>query len=148
MNHHSNDPVDCYKCEEIFGIYPGFHAGLKAWFQKVHSKFPDAHISCAGRGRIEQEAAYARGASQAHWGKSAHNYNMAIDLFRLDETVEGHYSLSRKWFEEVFAAFPLGDEFYWLGTEGSKFPEIPHVQVMGWADKVMADPDEFPLVEP
>lgn len=146
MNHHVNLHGDaCAKCQEIFDAYPNFHTGLRLWFASVRSKFFDAHVSCAGRGRIAQEEAFARRATHAHYGKSAHNYNLALDMFRLDPTTEGHYSLDLRWFESVFEAFPLGDAFTWYGAPGSPFKELPHIQVAQWYN---LPPESLHLVEP
>lgn len=128
----------CLKCEEIFKKYPGFHAGLWFWFRRIQSDHKDAHISCAGRGQVEQEACFSRGTSKARYGESAHNYNMAVDIFQLRD---GIAVWNQTWFNEVLKNLPL--EFEWYGKPGSRFFELPHVEVKGWklrADKHLVEP--------
>lgn len=144
---HSNDPGNCVGCEKLFDLYPQFNVELRDWFSSVRSEFPDAHISCAGRGRVAQEAYFQRGASLAHYGKSAHNYNMAIDMWKNDTSSESHYCLDRKWFLEVFKKFPIAGKFKWYGEPGTHFQELPHVEILKWYDKVY-EGSENKLVEP
>ena len=142
---HQNLHGPCPACDALLDLYPGFHVGLREWFNSVRFKFFDAHVSCGGRGRVEQEALFLRRATHAHYGKSAHNYNLALDLWRLDPNVENHYSLDLYWFERLFAAFPLGDAFTWYGAPGSPFKELPHIQVAQWYN---LPPELLKLVEP
>lgn len=108
--------------------YPGFLPVLWAWFSSLQAKVKDAHISCAGRGKAEQEACFKAGTSRAHWGESAHNYNAAFDLFRL---TMGKLSYEVPWFREIIGPkIPKG--FTWYGAPGSKFSELPHVELTNW----------------
>jgi hypothetical protein len=143
--HHHNFQGPCSKCDELFDLYPGFNNELRLWFAAVRSTIFDAHISCAGRGKVDQEELFNRGASHAHWGKSAHNYGMAIDLFRLDPSVPGEYSLDRRWFLAMFEAFPIGKKFFWFGDPRAAFKELPHLEVENWYDLVVTE--SIPLVE-
>jgi hypothetical protein len=129
MTRHTNNG-DCKKCDEIFDRYPGFDTSLRSWFKSLQRDVPDAHISCAGRGRVDQEDAKKRGASNAHYGESAHNYNLAIDIFRLHQLGA---EWPQSWFTEHIAP-RLTKEllFDWYGAPGSEFFELPHVQVRSW----------------
>lgn len=120
---------NCPKCEEIFARFPGFHSGLKKWFKELQVRVPSAHISCAGRGEVEQEAARLRGASRASFGKSAHNWNAAIDLFEMQGDSADLYELP--WFKENIAPH-IPDTLQWYGETGASFYELPHIEVRGW----------------
>lgn len=65
----------CLQCAKIFNRYPNVHAELRTWFEALQIENPDAHISSAGRGKIDQEVAFERGASKAHYGQSAHIFS-------------------------------------------------------------------------
>lgn len=121
---------NCIKCDEIFNKYPGFHPGLKFWFQRLQQNNKDAHISCAGRGEIEQEACFNRGTSRAHYGQSAHNYNLAIDIFQLQDAIA---VWNAGWFNKVVKPTLL-PSLEWYGMPGSRFYELPHVEIKGWKD--------------
>lgn len=126
---HQNIVGHCSKCDDLFRRYEGFHPGLRDWFDLIRTKFFDAHISCAGRGKIDQEAAFYRHASNAHWAQSAHNWNAAIDLFQLKD---GGYSLETLWFAEIMEGLPPTLE--WYGTPDSPYRELPHVQIKDWRE--------------
>lgn len=142
---HQNVHGDCDKCDQIFDAYPNFYAPLRVWFASVRGIFFDAHISCAGRGKIDQQAFYHRGASNAQWTQSAHNWNAAIDVWQLDPTKIDHYALDRAWFTKVFEACPIGTEFKWYGAVGARYPELPHIEATLWRE--MAQAEELRLVE-
>jgi hypothetical protein len=138
---HHDSSGNCPRCEEIFNRYPGFHAGLKKWFKGVQAKNPSAHISCAGRGRQDQEECVARGASLAGWGQSAHNFNCAIDIFF---QIAGKLSYDRSLYEANI--YPMiTPEFEWYGVPDAEFPELPHFQMYGWKD--LAKSGKLNLVE-
>lgn len=125
---HTNNGV-CPKCKEIMNKYPGLNSDLKNWFVMFQAKHPEGHISCAGRGKADQEAAFNAGMSRAHWGQSAHNYNCAIDFFEMSGKPKDIYE--EKWFKEVLApALPFF--LNWYGAPGSSFRELPHVEVRNW----------------
>jgi hypothetical protein len=139
---HENDG-NCQKCEQIFTRYPGFHAGLRKWFKDLQAKVPTAHISCAGRGQQDQEECVRRGASRAHWSKSAHNWNAAIDIFEMGgKSTTDLYE--RAWYNEHVAK-SIPDDLEWYGAPGASFPELPHVQLRGW--KLLANAGKLKLVE-
>lgn len=123
----------CPKCQEIFERYPGFHGELRTWFEYLQYRFNDAHISCAGRGKDEQEMWFKKKTSKAKWTQSAHNYNAAIDIFQLSNDTA---RWDRDWFY-----FTVGEglkwvtapmNFTWYGKSGSPYYELPHVEVTGW----------------
>lgn len=133
---------NCPQCEKIFNRYPGFHSGLKKWFKDLQAKVPTAHISCAGRGQQDQEECVRRGASRAHWSKSAHNWNCAIDLFEMDGKIGDLYE--RPWFE-AHVAGQVPSELEWYGAPGASFPELPHIELRGWRE--LAHTGKVKLVE-
>lgn len=143
---HQNLHGDCPKCDEIFERYAGFHADLRMWFDAVRRTHFDAHISCAGRGKVDQQAFFHRGASNAQWTQSAHNWNAAIDVWFLDPVKINHYSLDREKFAAMFASNPLTTELNWYGAPMSRFPELPHIEMRNWRD--MAQRGDLALVEP
>lgn len=128
-------------CDTLFGKYPDFDPGLRGWFDSKRETFFDLHISCAGRGRVEQNALFARGATKAHYTKSAHNYNAALDLW---QNVLGAYVLDPEYFAKVMA--DLDPAYEWYGAPGSEFFELPHIQLSTWKRRV-AD-GSLTLVEP
>lgn len=141
MKHANNG--NCPKCGEIFNRYPGFHKLLRAWFSAFQSRHPEAHISCAGRGRLDQEAAVINRTSRAHYGDSAHNYNAAIDLF---EVTSGDPNIYRRdWFEQVLKP-EIETWLNWYGAEGSQFYELPHVELRDWRE--LKTTGVLTLVEP
>lgn len=119
---------DCPSCLNIFSKYSNFNSQLQNWFKEIQSKHPEAHISCAGRGRLSQEELYQENRSRAPWGHSAHNYNAAVDIFELrgDRAV-----WDREWFDRIIGA-QLMPEFKWYGYPGSEFYELPHVEISNW----------------
>lgn len=138
----------CEKCELIFNRYPGFHQGIKDWFFEIQKNHPEAHISAAGRGKLEQEEYYKKGTSKAHYGQSGHNYNAAIDIFKL---YIGGVEWPKSWFDAVIkpaidahnavASFKIK----WYGAPGSKFYELPHCELENF--KEFVEKGELKLVE-
>jgi len=136
------DNGDCPQCNAILDRYPGFHAGMRLWFKAFQKKNPRAHISCAGRGEQDQEACYQKGASKAHWPKSAHNWNCALDFFETDMDPKNIYET--KWFETVLKP-ALTPDIKWYGEPDAPFKELPHVEVANWRD--LKDQGTIHLVE-
>lgn len=126
MIHHTNKG-DCQKCKEIFDKYPGFNQFMREWFIKLQKAHPEFHISCAGRGREEQTAKLRAKKSLAEWGKSAHNYNCAVDLFIQMPGVDMY---DRDRFNEVLKNIPYA--LNWYGLPGSIFKELAHVEFREW----------------
>jgi hypothetical protein len=120
---------NCAKCDELFNKYPSFFKPLRDWFKALQAKHPEAHISCAGRGKKEQEEAYDNRRSRAHWGESAHNYNAALDLFEMQGKREDIYELA--WFNSIVSP-NIPDSLNWYGRPDSRFFELPHVEVKNW----------------
>lgn len=118
----------CQSCIKIIQRYPDFHRELAQWFFDLQAKHPDAHISCAGRGKIDQEVAFQRGASKAHYGQSAHNYNAALDFFEL---ADGKARWDLSWFKEVIAS-ELTTDLKWYGMLNAAYYELPHVEWSSW----------------
>lgn len=134
----------CSKCREIAFKYAGFDQDLWNWFQMIQAKFPDFHMAEAGRGHIEQELAFNRGASHAHWGESAHNYNAAFDGFWL---VNGKYSLDERLFDLIQPEIP--SFIIWYGAPSAPFRERPHYQKFNWRElaskKVLKLVENYPI---
>lgn len=140
MKHENNG--SCHRCKLIFDKYTGFHVGLRQWFENIQKTLPNIHISCAGRGRQEQEELLARKASRAKYGKSAHNYNAAIDVFCIQENSKDIYPF--QWFKKSLE--PLLEEWIeWYGRKDAPFWELPHVEVKDW--KALAEKEVIKLVE-
>ena len=85
----------CLECTEIFDTYPNFNKALREWFTTFQKFHKEVHISCAGRGAKEQEAALKAKRSRAPFGESAHNWGCAIDIFVL---IAGRDIYFEKWF--------------------------------------------------
>lgn len=139
MSHDSSGA--CLKCQMIFDTYPGFHADMREWFDSFQATHPEAHISCAGRGKADQENLFLRKATLAHYGQSAHNYNAAIDLFVM---IPGEKTIyPEDWFLKVL--LPLVPLWVTWGHTWVKFPELPHLEVTGWEH--MANSGSLHIVE-
>lgn len=131
----------CFKCDQLFKLYPDFHRGLRDWFfEKIQASNPDAHISCAGRGRVLQEQYFKQGTTNAHYGQSAHNYNLALDIFR--QTLNGA-EYGPTWFRNIVGqAVEIHNKLSpapsfkikWYGDPDSRYYELPHCEVDGWRD--------------
>lgn len=122
----------CPKCAEILHKYAGINQDLLNWFTALQLERPEAHVSCAGRGRVEQESDFHRGASKAHYGQSSHNVNCAVDLFCLIPDVDLY---DKHWFDTILGP-RVTALFEWYGALGAVFPERPHVQVAEWKSLV------------
>jgi hypothetical protein len=131
---HVNNGV-CPKCVEIKNRYPNFNSRLWDWFKEFQSRHPEAHVSCAGRGELDQEAAYKRGASRAHFGQSAHSWGAALDIFEMSNDSKDIYE--RPWFDKVLSK-NIPAWITWYGAKGSKFFELPHVQIATWREMAKA----------
>ncbi|MES2212776.1 MAG: hypothetical protein V4490_06530 [Pseudomonadota bacterium] len=132
----------CQKCREIIARYPGFWPALLEWFNTLQGDLPEVHVSCAGRGQMDQEACFLRGASKAHWTKSAHNWNVGMDLWTHIE-VEPKNLYDKTVFKEIDLHRP--DWIEWYGEKGSTFEEFPHFQIKGWQE--LCDKGVLQLVE-
>lgn len=137
----------CPHCAELFDKYPGFNSTIRSWFVLFQAANPEAHISCAGRGYEEQTKKVKEGRSNAQYGKSAHNYNCAIDVFC---QVPGSDIYDLDWFETVLAP-ALPDYLEWYGrpeyaNDKTKYYELPHIELKAW--KKLRDSRLAVLVEP
>lgn len=129
MTQHVNNG-DCPRCEEIFRKYPGFHQKLYDWFKSLQELKRTCHISECGRGKELQELFYMRGASRAHYGESAHNYNCAIDVFGM---VDGRACYLDSWYE-INIGTQIPSWLCWYGDPKAKFREKPHIEVRDWKE--------------
>lgn len=126
MSVHKNNGM-CPGCLSIFNRYEDFYLPLEDWFFALQKEHPEFHISCAGRGRADQEAMKMRKASRASYGESAHNYNAAIDLFL---NVKGDIFNERTFKEQM--APKLLPWLEWYGKPDAVFRELPHVELKDW----------------
>lgn len=132
MNKHENNGA-CLRCLEIFARFPHFNSDLFNWFLMIQAKFPDFHISEAGRGKIQQEQDFNEGESHAHWGESAHNYNCAFDSFFL---INGKYTLEKILYDKISPEIP--DFVNWYGMPTAVFYERPHFEKADWRELLKA----------
>lgn len=131
MKHVNNG--QCEYCLSIINRYPGFNENLKSWFVEFQGKHPEVHTSCAGRGEQDQEMLFAKGATRAHFGQSAHNFGLALDLFVI---IKGSNSIyPQEWFNNILAP-NLPKWIEWFGAKGSVFFELPHIEIRGWKELV------------
>jgi len=118
----------CQRCKQLFERFPDFSGPLRDWFERLQSSVPEAHISCAGRGKAEQELYLKQGTTRAKWGESPHNYNLAIDIFRLTQN-------GAEWPKDWYRTHVLGfaeSEGFECGARWKSFQDWPHVEVKGW----------------
>lgn len=132
----------CAQCLNVINRYQGFNENLKSWFFELQKRQPEMHTSCAGRGEQDQESCFMKGASRAHYGQSAHNFNVAMDLFVITPGSADIYPSS--WFKNVLAP-NLPSWIEWYGTPGAQFYELPHVELRGW--RQLKDNNSIKLVE-
>lgn len=129
---HSNSG-NCEMCQAILTRYP-MVPKLYEWFKHFQSIHPEAHVSCAGRGQLDQEACFMKKASRAHYGQSAHNYGAALDIFEMaGESPTNIYE--NKWFYGVVQP-ALDSSLVWYGAPGAKFYELPHIELANWRELV------------
>lgn len=121
---------DCQKCEKIFNKYPGFNNDLKNWFKFLQCNYPEAHIMCAGRNEKEQEYLYKYKSSMNRYGQSAHNYNAAIDIFRMHN---GKFNIDKEWFNDVVLK-NINDKINWHGLKGDEKYNIQHIELKNWRE--------------
>lgn len=83
-----NDGIVCNGCNKmLLQAIPE----MREWFQEKKRENVALHISCSFRTKEDQEDAFKRGASRAHWPNSAHNRtdakgmpaSWALDLFEM-----------------------------------------------------------------
>ena len=132
MSHQNSG--NCAECVSIFNKYPGPNITLFGWFFDVQSKIPEFHASCVGRGQIDQEACFARGATRAHWTQSSHNFNCAVDTWFL---IDGQYHLEEIYFKKIIPF--IIDDIAWYGDPHSNggFYERPHYEMKNWHSLVV-----------
>lgn len=127
MSFHQNSG-SCPGCLILFKKYPDFWVPLQEWFFDLQSKYPSTHVSCAGRGKEEQERAFQLKVSNAHWTRSSHNWNAAIDIFFMD----GGTTCYDPEMYRLIVEPALTSQLLWYGRNDAPFRELPHVEVAGW----------------
>lgn len=106
----------------------------------------DFTVICGYRGRQEQEEAFRKGTSKAHFGQSAHNYNpaVAVDLIPYPfkdadwDDLEKFKELAR---HILAAADAVGVPVRWGGDwnmngkiSDERFLDTPHFELHPWRD--------------
>ena len=137
---HQNSVVECPGCLAKFALYPDFDKTLQDWFFSQRAIDTTFHCADAGRGRIEQETDFSRGASKAHYGQSAHNFNAAFDGFF---QINGQYRVDKPLFAKVAAN--LLENIIWYGAPDAAFPETPHFELKNW--RQLLESGQLKLVE-
>ena len=119
--------LECSSCDEKLRQV---HPDLARWVNVLRNTHLDAHVSCGYRGQADQEAAFVKGASHAHFGQSAHNTlpATAVDLFRL--TMAGA-SFDKVWYESVVAPVARAAGLVW-GGDWHSIKDMPHVELPGF----------------
>lgn len=137
----------CLGCEQVLDKYPNFYQPLRDWFYSFRTSNLDAHCSWGGRGAKDQELFFNKGLSHAHWGQSAHNYNAALDFFRLTQTNTGLTAqFDSPWYRNVLGpATDANPNLRWYGKPPITFFELPHVEWANW--RVLRDAGKLNLVE-
>lgn len=123
----------CPACQDFLKLA---RPELKAWFEPEQDADPSLHISCATRGRADQENDFTAGKSRAHYGESPHNYypSWAIDLFFI---LGGNASWVMSKYQALASRVPAwitwGADWNHNGrTDDEKFKDGPHFEVTGW----------------
>jgi hypothetical protein len=138
---HTNEAF-CLGCQTLFDRFPGFHRGLMLWFfTGVQTEHADAHISCAGRGKQDQQKDYNAHTSRAQWGQSSHDYNLALDVFQLKSGIATYDPV---WFKNVISEAVEKQntddtrlfELTWYGDPCAPYKELPHIEVRNWKELV------------
>ena len=124
----------CPKCEEIINKYKDFNSDIYNWFKSLQKLNMEVHTSCAGRGKADQEDAFKRGASKAKYGESAHNFGLAIDLFKIDANGKAEWSI--KFYREVINPAVKMSCLLEHGLDWKKFVDAPHVELKNWKELV------------
>lgn len=150
MLHQSNG--SCGHCLFLMNKYSGFNKQLQLWFFGIQARYPYTHISCAGRNYQDQMAAFKSGASHAVYGKSAHNYNCAIDVFF---TLQGVDNYDDSLFDRVIMP-NMAIYLNWYGSSDMKarvarkepgsFYEKAHIEINSW--RTLVTEGLVHLVEP
>lgn len=137
---HINTIVHCPGCLDKFNKYPGFYKPLQDWFFDKRVANPTFHCADAGRGKVDQEIYFARGASNAHFGQSAHNANAGIDCFF---QISGSYRLDCNLFDIIVQG--LDKNINWYGSPDAPYKERPHFEWRNWQE--LLDHGAIKLVE-
>lgn len=114
--------------KNLEGIHPDL---LKVMDEAI--KCVDFTVICGYRGKAEQEEAYRTGHSKAKFGRSAHNYGLAVDCIPYPFKNEDWKDVQR--FRDMAkhilqAAENVGVEVTWGGTW--KMFDTPHFELSDW----------------
>jgi peptidoglycan L-alanyl-D-glutamate endopeptidase CwlK len=124
---------------QIATLHPLLQQVLHEVIKHVDFAVTDGH-----RGEAEQEAAYASGASQAHFGQSPHNKtpSMGVDLAPYPVDYSGPEARERFAFlagHVMVTAHAMGIDLTWGGdwdrdgeTKDNKFDDMPHFELTDW----------------
>jgi hypothetical protein len=113
------------ECESCAKKLEGADPLIAHWFYELKDQFPTAHISCAFRGKEEQDRMVLEKASLLKWPHSKHNVMVkgqpnarAIDLFSLNDEGEaefriGFYVQIANWLEDRESPISWGGRWRW-----------------------------------
>lgn len=114
------------------------HPSLQAIVDEV-LHYRDISITCSYRSREEQEEAYRKGNSRAHFGQSAHNFlpARAVDIvpYPIPMKNGGWDNNSKEWDELAQLFLEIAKrkniEITWGGTF-TKLVDKPHFELKNW----------------
>ena len=121
----------------------------KARFEQLHPAlqeivsevlyYRDISVTCSYRSKIDQEVAYQKGTSKAHFGQSAHNFlpARAVDIvpYPIPMKNGGWDNNSKEWDELAQLFLEIAKrkniEITWGGTF-TKLVDKPHFELKNW----------------
>ena len=116
------------------------HPDLQRLAYRLETRGVRFMVNCTHRGRAEQEAAFASGASRARWGQSPHNFkpSRAMDLSPFAVTAAAYQAITVADYNALSVdvmreAVIMGIALTWGGGFRS-FKDRPHYALTGWRD--------------
>lgn len=111
------------------------HHEIGYWFREIKKSFPDVHVSCTFRNKIDQDIAYQEGRSRLKWPNSKHNLmngntpcSRAFDLFMLRPDFVAEWRPA--YFKEIADLLLMFNAPIVWGGAWKKFTDYPHFQLM------------------
>lgn len=119
------------------------HKRAQDLFYEIKEEYPDAHVSCSFRNKMDQNLAYATRKTKKPWPQSKHNHmnkdgspcSVAFDIFKLTERGVAEFPFN--WYHEIAKWVRAeGLPLVWGGdwdNDGSitdeKFRDGPHFEL-------------------
>lgn len=102
-----------------------------------YPNFP-IQVNDARRGKAEQEQAFLKGNSKAHFGQSAHNYTpaIAVDIFPLPVNFNKLAPFKDMGVKMQATAKKLGIPIRWLGPVMGDYPHFELSPIKSWMKQV------------